>query len=150
MNDDQVIKRAIEIIDERLSNRRDPSRKLFTCGALAKMWFKLNIASLESERFIALWLDTQHRLIHAETVSKGTIDCAAIYPREVVKSGLKYNAAAVIFGHNHPSGMPEPSQSDIAITNKLKKALELIDIRTLDHIIVGENEAVSMAERGLI
>lgn len=148
MNDDQIIQKAIEIIDERLSSRRDPSRKLFTAVALAKMWFKLNIASLESEQFMALWLDSQHRLIHAETVSKGTIDSAAIYPREVVKSALKYNATAVVFGHNHPSGVAEPSAADIAITNKLKKALELIDVRTLDHIIVGENEAVSMAERG--
>ena len=85
-----------------------------------------------------------------EELFSGTIDGAAVYPREVVKRCLRHNAAAVIFAHNHPSGVAEPSQADIAITRRLAAALNTIDVRVLDHIVVGRNEAVSFAERGLM
>lgn len=104
----------------------------------------------KSEVFAALFLDNQHRLIEYQELFKGTIDSANVYPREVIIAALKHNSAAVIFAHNHPSGIAEPSQADRDITARLKKALELMDIRTLDHIIIGEGEVVSFAERGLL
>lgn len=101
------------------------------------------------EVFAALFLDQRHRVICFEELFTGTIDGASVYPREVVKKALAYNAAAIIFAHNHPSGVAEPSQADRRITQKLTDALALVDIRVLDHFIVGE-EVVSFAERGLI
>lgn len=109
--------------------------------------------SLKSERyeqFVLIHLDNQHRVLKQEVLFKGTIDSAAVYPRVVVDSVIKHNSAAVIFAHNHPSGIAEPSQADIQLTKKLKQALSLIDVRTLDHFIIGYQEVVSMAERGLI
>jgi len=104
---------------------------------------------LECEYFGIMFLDNKHRLIaHNPKMFRGTIDAAAVYPREVVKETLKHNAAAVILHHNHPSGEPEPSESDRAITRRLKEALALIDVRILDHIVVGGKNAVSLAERG--
>ncbi len=101
------------------------------------------------EVFAALFLDQRHRVICFEELFSGTIDGASVYPREVVKKALHYNAAAIIFAHNHPSGVAEPSQSDERITRRLKDALALIDVRVLDHCVVGD-EVVSFAERGLI
>lgn len=109
--------------------------------------------SLKSERyeqFVLIHLDNQHRVLKQEVLFKGTIDSAAVYPRVVVDSVIKHNSAAVIFAHNHPSGIAEPSQADIQMTKKLKQALSLIDVRTLDHFIIGYQEVVSLAERGLI
>ena len=94
-------------------------------------------------------MDNRNRVITFEKLFRGTIDGASVYPREVVKACLSHNAAAVIFAHNHPSGVAEPSQADIAITDRLKKALALVDVRVLDHLIVGE-EVISFAERGLL
>ncbi len=101
------------------------------------------------EVFAVLFLDQRHRVIQFEELFRGTIDGASVYPREVVKKALEHNAAAVIFAHNHPSGMAEPSQSDERITQRLKAALDLVDVRVLDHFVVGD-EVVSFAERGLI
>lgn len=109
--------------------------------------FKLS--AYEREVFAVMLLDSQHRLIAFQELFFGTIDAASVYPREVVKAALQSNAAAVIFAHNHPSGDPEPSQADRAITTRLIAALNLIDVRVLDHIVVGQ-AAVSFAERGLI
>lgn len=103
----------------------------------------------EREVFAILLLTTQHRLIEFRELFVGTIDQASVYPREIVKVVLETNAAAVILAHNHPSGEATASQSDIAITNKIKKALDLIDVPVLDHIIVGDR-AISFAERGLL
>jgi DNA repair protein RadC len=102
------------------------------------------------EVFACLFLDNQHRLIGFEELFHGTINMAKVYPREVVKQALSYNAAAVIFAHNHPSGIAEPSMSDIELTQQLKSALNMVDIRVLDHIIVGDAEPSSLAEQGLI
>ncbi|WP_198136418.1 RadC family protein [Marinobacter sp. ELB17] len=102
------------------------------------------------EVFAALFLDNRHRIIHYRELFRGTIDGAAVYPREVVRQALEDNAAAVIFAHNHPSGVAEPSQADIALTKRLKDALALVDIRVLDHMVVGHGEVISLAERGLM
>ena len=102
------------------------------------------------EVFAGLFLDNRHRVIHARELVRGTIDGAAVYPREVVRQALEDNAAAVIFAHNHPSGVAEPSQADISLTRRLKEALGLVDIRVLDHMVVGHGEVVSLAERGLM
>lgn len=102
------------------------------------------------EQFVLVHLDNQHRVINSEILFKGTIDSAAVYPRVVVDAVIKNRAAAVIFAHNHPSGISEPSKSDIVLTERLTSALKLIDVRTLDHFIIGQSEVVSFAERGLI
>jgi DNA repair protein RadC len=116
----------------------------------SREFLRAKIGYLDYEAFALLWLDNRHRVIAFEELFRGTIDGAAVYPREVAKSGLEKNAAAVILAHNHPSGVAEPSQADIRITDKLKDALNLFDIRTLDHVIVTHDETCSFAERGLI
>jgi len=108
------------------------------------------LRDLEHEVFCCLYLDKRHRLIHFEELFRGTIDGASVHPREVVKLALQRNAAAVIVAHNHPSGIAEPSRADELITQRVKEALALVDIRLLDHIIVGEGVSVSLAERGLM
>ena len=102
------------------------------------------------EVFACLFLDSQHRLIIYEELFYGSIDGASVYPREVVKKALSHNAAAVIFAHNHPSGVAEPSDSDERITQHLIKALKLVEVRVLDHFVVGNSKAVSMAEKGML
>ncbi|MES9939334.1 MAG: DNA repair protein RadC [Candidatus Thiodiazotropha sp. 6PLUC2] len=102
------------------------------------------------EVFACLFLDNHHRVICYEELFRGTIDGASVHPREVVKRALQHNAAALIFAHNHPSGIVEPSRADRAITEQLKSALALVDIRVLDHIIIGDGEPASLAERGMI
>lgn len=109
-----------------------------------------HLRDFQQEVFGALFLDNKHHIIQFEYLFYGTINTAAIYPREVVKRALFYNAAAIIVAHNHPSGIAEPSASDIAITDCLKKALILIDIKLLDHLVVAGNSAVSMANLGLM
>lgn len=115
---------------------------------------KLYLSSLLRDRhreaFYVLFLDNQHRVIHDEILFEGTIDSASVYPREVVKRALEHNCAAVILAHNHPSGIAEPSQADRRITRRISDALALVDIRVLDHFVVGDGEVVSFAERGWI
>lgn len=117
---------------------------------VVKKYCQLKIAHLEHEVFSALYLDNQHRLITFSNIFRGTIDGANVYPREVAKEALAVNAAAVIFTHNHPSGVAEPSGADVDITVLLRDALKLLDIRVLDHIVVSACETVSLVERGLI
>ncbi len=102
------------------------------------------------EVFACLYLDNQHRLIRFKKLFHGTVNQASVYPREVVKQALQYNASAVIFAHNHPSGDANPSEADISLTQRLKEALATIDIRVLDHIVVGAGHTASVAEQGLI
>ncbi|HDX0915601.1 TPA: DNA repair protein RadC, partial [Stenotrophomonas maltophilia] len=102
------------------------------------------------EVFMALFLDNRHRLIACEELFHGTINAAPVYPREVVRRALLHNAAAVILSHNHPSGDPEPSSADTRITDELQQALAMVDVRLLDHFVVGEGRPVSFAERGLL
>jgi DNA repair protein RadC len=122
----------------------------FNSPSAVKAYLTSQLRHLPHEVFCCLLLDNQNRLIHYQPLFQGTLDAASVYPREVVKHVLQHNAAAVIFAHNHPSGVAEPSDSDARITIKLTDALRLIDVRVLDHFIVGEAEVVSMAERGLL
>lgn len=117
-----------------------------------KWYLRNKISQSPHEVFCALWLDNRHRVIEFQELFRGTIDGAAVYPREVVKAALNHNAAGVIFTHNHPSGNPEPSQADVDLTKRLKEALALVDIRVLDHVVVGDirNEPISLATRGLM
>jgi len=112
--------------------------------------FRARLADLPYEVFGCLYLDTRHRVICLETLFRGTIDGATIYPREVLRRALQHNAAAVIVGHNHPSGNHEPSEADRNITQRLAKALTLVDIRLLDHLVVSRAGHASLAERGWI
>lgn len=116
----------------------------------AVRFFQAQLADLPHEVFGCLFLDTRHRLIRYEELFRGTVDGAAVYPREVLKRALHHNATAVILGHNHPSGVAEPSDADRGITLKLAKALALVDVRLLDHLVVSRGGHVSLAERGWI
>jgi len=113
-------------------------------------FLKLQLAGHGHEVFAILFLDNRHRLIEFVPLFRGTIDGASVYPREVVKEALARNAAAVILAHNHPSGVAEPSQADELITNRIRDALSLIDVRVLDHLVVTGDAIVSFAERGLL
>ena len=108
------------------------------------------MADYEHEVFALLMVDSKHRVLAFKELFRGTLDAASVYPREVVKLCLEHNSAAVILVHNHPSGDPEPSQADLTLTRKLQDALNLVDIRTLDHIVVGSEGCVSLAERGYL
>ncbi|HEX7062907.1 MAG TPA: DNA repair protein RadC [Woeseiaceae bacterium] len=108
------------------------------------------LRDLPHELFCCIYLDNRHRIIAFEELFRGTIDGTSVYPREVVKQALAANAAAVILAHNHPSGVAEPSQADERITRRLKSALELVDIRLLDHLVIGDGTSTSLASRGLI
>lgn len=111
---------------------------------------RIHFAGREYESFVAMYLDSQHRLITSNELFRGTLTQTSVYPREVVKETLRENAAAVIFAHNHPSGVAEPSQSDQQLTSTLKNALALVDVHVLDHFIVAGNDVLSFAERGLL
>jgi len=115
-----------------------------------RQYLSLHLTGLGHEVFSALFLDNRHRVIEYRELFTGTIDSAAVYPREIVKRCLSANAAAVIFAHNHPSGIAEPSDTDVRLTRKLVDALALIDVRVLDHLIIGQGVQTSLAERGLM
>ena len=108
------------------------------------------LADYEHEVFALLLLDNRHRVIVFHELFRGTLDGANVYPREVVKTALEHNAAATVLVHNHPSGDPEPSQADLTLTHKLQEALNLVGVRTLDHIVVGHEGCVSLAEQGYL
>jgi len=143
-DEDDVIFEALQIY-----NRYFSRGEALTNPDKAKDCIKLKLAPLEHEVFLCVFLDNQHKVIACEELFRGTIDGASVYPREVVKTALQHNAAALMFAHNHPSGISEPSQADRVITDKLKTALALIDIRVLDHFVVGES-VYSFAEHGLL
>lgn len=142
--DQQTIRTAMTLLECQL---REPGAA-FTSSSSVRDWLRLQLATLDREAFTVLWLDNQHRLIAHDTLFLGTINSITVHPREVVKSGLKNNAAAAVLAHNHPSGEAEPSQADRLITELLKQALELVDIRLLDHLVVGGMDIVSFVERG--
>lgn len=123
---------------------------VLTSAALSRAYVKSSLRNRKREVFLCLFLDAQHRVIAQEELFEGTIDGAMVHPREVLESALRHRATAVIFAHNHPSGVCEPSEADIGITRRLKSALQLVDIRTLDHLIVGDAEVCSLAERGML
>lgn len=138
-----VLEMAKRHLAERLSKEH-----AFTDINTVRSFLTVNLRHLQHEVFAALFLDNQHRLLRYEELFQGTIDGASVYPREVVRKVLNCNAAAVIFAHNHPSGALEPSRADRHITCQLQQALALIDVRVLDHFVVGEDGMTSFAERG--
>jgi DNA repair protein RadC len=143
LTDDSILSAAEAILLEkcqRLGVMSNPSAVLD--------FLRSRLGALDHERFECLWLDSQHRLIAIETLATGTLDGATVYPREAVKAALRHNAAAVLFAHNHPSGHPEPSAADRAVTERLKAALAVIDIRVLDHLVVSAEGGVSFSMRG--
>ena len=143
------LKATLELIERYLRSSFDRGEAITDPG-LTRRYLKCKLGHHTREVFACMFLDNQHRLISYEELFFGTIDGASVHPREVVKRTLDNNAAAVIFAHNHPSGISEPSQADQRITDRLKSALLLIDVRVLDHMIVGEGEVMSFAERGLL
>lgn len=145
VSDEAVIGTALGLLARRVA--KGP---LLSSPKAVKDYLRLRFADLEHEVFCLLFLDKRHRLIACEEMFRGTIDGASVHPREVVKTALRYNSAAVILCHNHPSSCAEPSHADELITHRLKSALELVDIRVIDHLIVGASEVISLAERGLI
>lgn len=140
----QTIREALTLLECQL---REPGAA-FTSTTAVRDWLRLQLATLEREEFVVLFLDNQHRLIAHDTLFTGTLNHTQVHPREVVKAGLKHNCAAVIVAHCHPSGLAEPSQADRQITERLKQALDLVGIRLLDHLVVGGMDVVSFSERG--
>ena len=126
------------------------AREAFASPESVKQFLQLRLGAKRHEVFAVIFLDAQNRLIEMEELFRGTLTQTSVYPREVVKAALERNAAAVIFAHNHPSGVAEPSRADELLTQSLKSALDLIDVRTLDHFVVAGARVVSFAERGLI
>ncbi len=123
---------------------------VFDSPDAVKQFIRLKLAGLPHEVFAVMFLNAQHRLIAMEEMFRGTLTQTSVYPREIIKRGLELGAAAVILAHNHPSGVAEPSRSDEALTDALRNALALVDMRVLDHLVVGSGEVVSFAERGLL
>lgn len=144
-NEQRVIRRALRLLEKYQRQRNDS----FTSTCFTKTWLQLQMAHQEREVFIVMYLDNQHCLLERETLFTGTLIHTEVHPREVVKSALKHNAAAVILAQNHPSGTTEISQQDKHITQRIMKALALVEVRVLDHLVVG-NEVVSFAELGLL
>ena len=142
---DQILEAARQVIEQKMQRGAE-----FTSPVVVKDYLRAKLAGFEHEVFAVLFLDTRHRLIDYVEMFRGTIDAAEVHPREVVKQALRLNAAAVIVSHNHPSGNSEPSAADKAMTSQLRQALALVDIRTLDHIIVAGTRTTSFAERGLL
>ena len=142
---DQILEAARQAIELKMQRGAE-----FTSPALVKEYLRNKLAGFEHEVFAVLFLDTRHRLIEYVEMFRGTIDGAEVHPREVVKEALQHNAAAVIFAHNHPSGVAQPSRSDELLTRDLKEALALVEVKVLDHFVVAGNQALSFAERGLL
>ncbi len=142
---DEILEAARRIIAARLN-----SGPVMSSPQTVKEFVRLNYGDLPHEVFIVLFLDTQNRLIAVDEMFRGTLTQASVYPREVVKAALAHNAGAVLFVHNHPSGSPEPSRADEVLTQALKSALALVDVRVLDHFIATNSEVTSFAERGLL
>ena len=142
--DQRVIQMALTLLEKQMKQKPVG----FNSTVETLQYLRLQLEQLEREVFMVLYLDNQHRLIASEVSSQGTINATSVYPREIIKAALSHNAAAVILAHNHPSGMAEPSHADRAITNTLMKALLIMDIKVLDHVIIGHGESISFAERG--
>jgi len=143
-SDQFVIEEAIKRI-ERSAKKSDV---MIACPADAKRYFQCQLGDKDREHFVMTMLDVQNRLIATECLFKGTLTQTSVYPREVVRTSLKYNAASVIFAHNHPSGYANPSNADKSLTKHLAEALALVDVRVIDHFVVTATEVLSMAEMG--
>ena len=140
-----VIEMARRALAQRLTDT-----PVFDAPAAVKQFVALALGARQHEVFSVLFLDSQHRLLQHDEMFRGTLTQTSVYPREVVRRALELNSAAVIFAHNHPSGAAEPSRADEFLTQSLKSALQLVDVRVLDHLVVGQGQVVSFAERGLL
>jgi DNA repair protein RadC len=143
-SDDEIIQLALNILTARL---KEPGVSLSSPDAV-KQFLRLKLASKDHEVFAVLFLDVKNRLIAYEEMFRGTLTHTSVYPRELVKTAMLHNAASVIYSHNHPSGMATPSDADRLLTNAMSKALEMVDVRSLDHIIVAGANTYSFAEHG--
>ncbi|ASE02765.1 RadC family protein [Salmonella enterica] len=144
VNEQRIIRRAMRLLEK---YQRNPGEQ-FLATSFTKIWLQLRLARQEREIFMVLYLDNQNRLLEHETLFLGTVNSTEVHPREIVKSALRHNAAAVIIAHNHPSGTTEASRADRLITTKIEKALALVDVRVLDHFIIGDGNTLSFAEMG--
>lgn len=144
-NETEILNKAREIL-----LRQAKERSFLSSPQSVREFLHITLRNLEHEVFGCVYLDAQNRVIDHEMMFRGSLTQTSVYPREVVKACLAHNAAGVIFAHNHPSGLAEPSQADELLTRTLRQALSLVDIRLLDHFIIGEGPAMSFAERGLI
>jgi DNA repair protein RadC len=150
---DALVSRKLAVARELLLRdlaERMKAEPILSAPDTVRDWLRLYCANLEHEVFLILLLDSQNRLIEAHELFRGTLSQTSVYPREVVKYTLARNAAAVLFAHNHPSGVAEPSRADELLTQNLKQALALVDVRVLDHFVVAGTNTVSFAQRGLI
>ncbi len=145
MTDEQLIQRALDLLAGRLH-----TGDVLASPAVVRDYLRLHLGGREHEVFVVILLDSQNRVLDMLDLFRGTLTQTAVYPREVVKAALTANAGGVIFAHNHPSGLAEPSRADELLTQTLKQALALVDVKVLDHIVVGGASAISFAERGLI
>ncbi len=141
---------AVMEMARRALKEQAKQRDALTSPQAVRDYLRLQLGTREYEVFMAVFLDTQNRVIAMEELFRGTLKETSVYPREVVKRALAHNAGAIIFAHNHPSGVAEPSRADAAITQALKQALALVDVRVLDHFIVAGSAILSFAERGLL
>jgi len=146
VNEDALIQQALQLLDRRYFQRGE----LLIQPADAAAYLKLRLAPYRQEVFALLCLDSRNRVLGFDELFFGSIDGASVYPRQVVIKALEHNAASVIFSHNHPSGCPEPSNADRVLTQRLTEALALVEVRVLDHIIIGEGRPLSLAEFGWI
>jgi len=140
---------AIEL-SRRAMREEMSSRDALTSPGAVRDYLRLSLAHRQHEVFVCIWLDAQHKVVGTEEAFRGTLTQTSVYPREIVKKALARNAAAVIFAHNHPSGVAQPSQADELLTRNLREALALVEVKVLDHFIVAGNQAISFAERGLL
>jgi DNA repair protein RadC len=141
---------AVLEMSRRYLHEEIAGRDVLTSPEATRNYLKARLRGFQHEVFACLFLDNRHRVLEYRELFRGPIDGASVHPREVVREAIRANAAAVIFAHNHPSGVAEPSQADLRITQRLREALDLVDVRVLDHIVVGEGEGTSFAERGLL
>lgn len=140
---------AVELARRALDEKMRDTSALTSPGSV-RDYLRLALSRREEEAFICIWLDAQHKVIEIQEAFRGTLTQTSVYPREIVKAALARNAAAVIFAHNHPSGVAQPSQADELLTRNLKEALALVEVKVLDHFIIAGNQAISFAERGLL
>lgn len=147
-NEESIIAAALEVLAKRVG---EPHGEALTDPTAAGRYCQLQLGDKDREHFGVLFLDTRHRVIAWEVLFTGTIDGAEVHPREVARAAMKHNATALIVAHNHPSGNPEPSAADRAVTARLKQALSLLDVRLLDHFVCTATAApVSLAARGWV
>ena len=145
MTQNETIKCALRILEKRM--RDTPA---LSSPSSVRDYLRILLHDRGHEVFVCVFLDAQHRVIASEELFRGTLTQTSVYPREVVKEALAHNAAAIVFAHNHPSGVTEPSRADELLTQALKQALALVDVAVLDHFVIAGSGSVSFAERGLL